>query len=96
MDYLTIVLQDTVVNAGLDYTESDQQGLGDLYTTYVLTSPSVSSSNYTTFTRRDGGAYLPVSKSGANIYHAIPYHTVPYRTIPYHTIPYTLPYPTTP
>lgn len=33
--YLTTALQDSVVNFGLNYTEAGQQGVGNLYTSYV-------------------------------------------------------------
>lgn len=33
--YLTIALQDSVINAGLNYTEAEQQQFGNLYTSYV-------------------------------------------------------------
>ncbi len=33
--YLTIALQDSVINAGLKYTEAEQQQFGNLYTGYV-------------------------------------------------------------
>jgi hypothetical protein len=33
--YLTIALQDSVINAGLNYTEAEQQTFGNLYTGYV-------------------------------------------------------------
>lgn len=33
--YLTIVLQDSVINAGLNYNQTEQQKFGNLYTGYV-------------------------------------------------------------
>jgi len=79
LDYLTIALQDSVVNFGLNYTESGQQDFGNLYTGFlqniadgepadeVTAAPTsnVSSGVFASLTNQPliGGAFLPVSKS---------------------------------